>query len=194
MAWQFDRPDTGEGVVQAFRRPACPEESLTVRLRGLEPKATYELMDDDGGAPREVSGAELLADVSVRAPAAPAAVLSPTALRQGGTGRRGHPLNRSTLGDAAPSKRREGLPEQGRFWPIPDIFIGWKEPGTEWIRLREVLLARNPRWLPGRTARRRERAGPIPRGDFVRGHPASGIPAEEVLSRNGCSTRRDCSC
>ena len=36
MAWQFDRPEAGEGVVQAFRRAENGDESATFRLRGLD--------------------------------------------------------------------------------------------------------------------------------------------------------------
>jgi len=60
MAWQFDRADTGEGVVQAFRRKLCPIGSIVLKLRGLEPGALYEPRDLDGGAPRQVQGRELL--------------------------------------------------------------------------------------------------------------------------------------
>ena len=35
MAWQFDRPETGEGFVQAFRREKCIFEVGRLRLRGL---------------------------------------------------------------------------------------------------------------------------------------------------------------
>ena len=36
MAWQFDRPELGEGMVQVFRRAESPYESARFRLRGLE--------------------------------------------------------------------------------------------------------------------------------------------------------------
>ena len=32
-----------KGVIQAFRRAECAQESITVKLRGLDPAATYEL-------------------------------------------------------------------------------------------------------------------------------------------------------
>ena len=37
IAWQFDRPDLGEGMVQAFRRGESVYEAARFRLRGLEP-------------------------------------------------------------------------------------------------------------------------------------------------------------
>jgi hypothetical protein len=47
MAWQFDRPQEGEGVVQAFRRAGNSDASATFRLRGLEPDAVYVLTNLD---------------------------------------------------------------------------------------------------------------------------------------------------
>ena len=43
MAWQFDRPDLGEGVVQVFRRPNSIYESARFKLRGLDPEARYSV-------------------------------------------------------------------------------------------------------------------------------------------------------
>ena len=42
-AWQFDRPERGQGMVQAFRRAQCEEETTVVTLRGLDPIARYRL-------------------------------------------------------------------------------------------------------------------------------------------------------
>jgi len=60
MAWQFDLPAVGRGVVQAFRRAMCREAAVSLRLRGLEPAATYELRDFDGGPVRRARGGELM--------------------------------------------------------------------------------------------------------------------------------------
>ncbi len=60
VAYQFDLPDTGEGIVQAFRREACPERSVTLKLGGLDPEARYVVKDIDGGEGREAKGRELL--------------------------------------------------------------------------------------------------------------------------------------
>ena len=40
MGWQFDRPEEGKGVVQAFRRPQSHYESARFKLRGLDPGAS----------------------------------------------------------------------------------------------------------------------------------------------------------
>ncbi|MCY2952431.1 MAG: NPCBM/NEW2 domain-containing protein [Planctomycetota bacterium] len=59
-AWQFDLPDAGQGLVQAFRRKNCAEPSLTVKLRGLVADARYELKDLDTNQAKEVRGSELM--------------------------------------------------------------------------------------------------------------------------------------
>ncbi|MEY2598707.1 MAG: hypothetical protein RLZZ142_966 [Verrucomicrobiota bacterium] len=74
MAWQFHRPDRDEAVVQAFRRPESTEETLTVKLRGLDPERRYAVENLDGG--REVRrGEELLRGVELRLPERPAALV-----------------------------------------------------------------------------------------------------------------------
>jgi alpha-galactosidase len=61
IAWQFNRPEAGRGVVQAFRRDESVYETARVRLRGLEPEATYRLSDQDRpGDRRTVTGRELM--------------------------------------------------------------------------------------------------------------------------------------
>ena len=76
VAWQFDLPESGAGVVQAFRRPECTEDSMRVRLRGLDPKAQYSAEDADAGAGPVMSGEELMADgLVVKAAQKPAAVV-----------------------------------------------------------------------------------------------------------------------
>lgn len=73
MAWQFDAPERGEGVVQAFRRADCSEDTLSVRLRGLDPAATYEIEDTDAGALVVRSGREMMEGVTIRRTVRPAA-------------------------------------------------------------------------------------------------------------------------
>jgi alpha-galactosidase len=60
MAWQFDCPEIGKGVVQAFRREKCIFESGRLNLFGLQPDGVYEIVAFDGSEPRQVSGQELL--------------------------------------------------------------------------------------------------------------------------------------
>ncbi|MBN1419438.1 MAG: alpha-galactosidase [Planctomycetes bacterium] len=61
IAWQFDRPDLGEGMVQAFRREQSPYEAVRLSLGGLEPDARYTFTDlDEPTAKKEFAGAELM--------------------------------------------------------------------------------------------------------------------------------------
>jgi len=59
-AWQFNRPEQGDGMVQAFRRDENDEPAKDLRLRGLDPEATYEVTDLDAKMPTNVSGKELI--------------------------------------------------------------------------------------------------------------------------------------
>lgn len=59
MAWQFDRPETGEGVVQTFRRADSIYESARFKLQGLAPDARYELRDLDGHDSAVLTGRDL---------------------------------------------------------------------------------------------------------------------------------------
>jgi alpha-galactosidase len=59
VAWQFDRPDLGDGVVQAFRHDQATAATLRCRLQGLVPQAKYRVTDLDQEGSRLVSGREL---------------------------------------------------------------------------------------------------------------------------------------
>jgi alpha-galactosidase len=60
MAWQFDRPEDGSGIIQAFRRPGSPYEMARLKLRGLDPRAAYRIRDMDVEGEKRFSGRELL--------------------------------------------------------------------------------------------------------------------------------------
>lgn len=60
IAWQFNRPAQGDGVVQAFRRGDCAEATLTCRLRDLVPTAHYELTNFDVPGKTRFAGRELM--------------------------------------------------------------------------------------------------------------------------------------
>jgi alpha-galactosidase len=59
MAWQFDLPESGEGLVQAFRRDDCADGKKNFKLQGLDPVATYEITDFDAGTLARLSGKAL---------------------------------------------------------------------------------------------------------------------------------------
>jgi alpha-galactosidase len=60
IAWQFNRPEKGDGMVQAFRRDQCGDAARTVHLAHLDASAKYEIDDMDSPTPRIVSGSELM--------------------------------------------------------------------------------------------------------------------------------------
>jgi alpha-galactosidase len=60
IAWQFDKPDLGEGMVQAFRRETDGETSKTIHLAGLDPAAQYTVTIMDSIIPIRISGKELM--------------------------------------------------------------------------------------------------------------------------------------
>lgn len=60
LAWQFDRPDLGEGMVQAFRRSNSSYESARFKLRGLDPEARYGVGDVDAPGAQGMTGRELM--------------------------------------------------------------------------------------------------------------------------------------
>jgi len=60
IAWQFDRPDLGTGVVQAFRRTDSFYEAARFQLRGLKAEARYVLTNVDGSNTHEATGRELI--------------------------------------------------------------------------------------------------------------------------------------
>ncbi len=59
VAWQFDRPDLGEGVILAFRRGG-PDQSLTVKPRGLEPYRRYAVTERDSGRTNVSLGSDIM--------------------------------------------------------------------------------------------------------------------------------------
>lgn len=60
ITWQFNRPETGEGVVQAFRRPQSVDEVAHFKLRGLDPGESYVFTNLDSGESQAFTGCELL--------------------------------------------------------------------------------------------------------------------------------------
>ncbi len=74
IAWQFDRPSEGKGMIQAFRRDDNPDATITLKLRGLGPKTKYTVKDIDTGETAVYSGKELMeTGVVVKSEAKPAA-------------------------------------------------------------------------------------------------------------------------
>lgn len=59
MAYQLDRPEQGDGLVVALRRPESPYETARLVLHGLESAAQYLVKNLDSGAETTHLGSEL---------------------------------------------------------------------------------------------------------------------------------------
>jgi alpha-galactosidase len=59
MAWQYNRPEKGDGMVQAFRRAQSPIEKVRFKLRGLDATAQYAVRNLDQPGELRFSGREL---------------------------------------------------------------------------------------------------------------------------------------
>ena len=60
MAWQFDCPEKGGGIVQVFRRANSPIESARFQLKGLVPGVRYTVRNLDVEGAVEMTGSELM--------------------------------------------------------------------------------------------------------------------------------------
>lgn len=60
LAWQFHRPDRGDGVVEVFRRAACEGAARVFRLSALDAAARYEVTDSDTASTATASGKDLM--------------------------------------------------------------------------------------------------------------------------------------
>lgn len=60
IAWQFDCPEAGEGMVQAFRRSQAANQSCLLRLEGLDAKSMYTVHNIDEDKDTTISGRKLM--------------------------------------------------------------------------------------------------------------------------------------
>ncbi len=77
VAWQFNRPEQGEGMVEAFRHSQSFYESARFKLQGLDPNARYAITNlDEPAAKKEFAGSELMENgLPVSASSRPSAVI-----------------------------------------------------------------------------------------------------------------------
>ena len=59
VAWQFHQSETGDGMVQSFRRLESPIEKARFKLRGLDSAAQYSVSNLDAPGESQFSGREL---------------------------------------------------------------------------------------------------------------------------------------
>ena len=60
VAWQFNRPEHGTGMVQAFRRTQNTDQTLHVKLRGLTADARHSATNFDVAGSTDVLGRVLM--------------------------------------------------------------------------------------------------------------------------------------
>jgi alpha-galactosidase len=60
IAWEFVRPDQGDGMIQAFRREDCTIAETRLMLHHLKPDARYEFTDLDSGRTTRLSGTQAM--------------------------------------------------------------------------------------------------------------------------------------
>ncbi|MCX6227267.1 MAG: alpha-galactosidase, partial [Bacteroidia bacterium] len=65
LAYQMNRPEPGDGIIMAFRRPDCPVEAIHVKVKGLDPAKTYELFYEDENIRLTKSGKELMGNLDL---------------------------------------------------------------------------------------------------------------------------------
>lgn len=60
MAFQFDRPAAGSGVVLIFRRPHAQAAAMRFVLQGLDARTQYQIENFDLGSKELLSGRSLM--------------------------------------------------------------------------------------------------------------------------------------
>jgi len=76
IAWQFNCPETGEGMVQVFRRKDSPDETARFTLRGLCAEEQYMVRNLDSGQVQHLSGQALMEEgLSVKIAKNPGSVI-----------------------------------------------------------------------------------------------------------------------
>jgi hypothetical protein len=59
-AWQFNRPEQRDGIVQAFRRSGNEESTKTLLLRGLDPNRRYRVIGAEKELRSPILGRDLM--------------------------------------------------------------------------------------------------------------------------------------
>ena len=68
LAYQLHRPSDDTGYIVAFRRAACPKATCEVQLRGLDPSATYRILDKEKDEEKELIGRQLMTGFTLTLP------------------------------------------------------------------------------------------------------------------------------
>ena len=65
VAWQFNRFEEGDGFIQAFRRPECPEDERVFALNDLEPDALYSFHRYDDNSDFTMTGKAAMTGIKI---------------------------------------------------------------------------------------------------------------------------------
>ena len=60
IAWEFNRPDLGQGMIQAFRRSENDSTTKKNKLQRLQPDVQYELINFDADSTIKITGHDLM--------------------------------------------------------------------------------------------------------------------------------------
>jgi len=75
LAYQLNRPEKKDGIILAFRREKCLNETLPVKLCGLNADSNYELVYEDEGIRIIKSGSELMNGLELKISDLPGSLL-----------------------------------------------------------------------------------------------------------------------
>lgn len=75
MAYQFHREDLKQGMAMAFRRQESTDESMCLKLLGLDPSARYEVTFEDSGVKETLTGKSLQEGIDVKISDKPGSML-----------------------------------------------------------------------------------------------------------------------
>jgi alpha-galactosidase len=75
LAYQLNRPSQNDGIILAFRRKDCGEESIVIKLHGVDSSRMYLLLNEDTQMTETVSGESLKTGYRIRLSNAPASLL-----------------------------------------------------------------------------------------------------------------------
>lgn len=75
LAYQLNRPEQKDGIILAFRRNYCANETIRIKLRGLDADVIYVLFYEDYGLQVRKTGRELLEGIDLTIPQKPASLL-----------------------------------------------------------------------------------------------------------------------
>jgi len=75
MAYQFNRPEKGDGIVLAFRRNSTNVTTINIKPRGLISGESYEVTYVDYGITQTYTGKKLSEGIDIKIPQAPGSLL-----------------------------------------------------------------------------------------------------------------------